>query len=82
MSSSKQTTGGRFYLDPYERQPTCCYAGDNNRLLQLDEEALKVLRSKLTGWEGCLLNCALEQAEYAKNVRGNCYSHVFMLEAL
>ena len=82
MSSSKQKTGGWFYVDQFEGKTTRCYAGDDNQLLKLGEGALKVLRSKLTDWERCLLRDALEKAEKVKSSRGNRFARAFMREAV
>ena len=62
-SSSKGRQWGRFYLGLMEGKATCCYAGDDNQLLKLSDEALRVLNSKLTNLEQWQLSWAMESAE-------------------
>ena len=69
--------GGEWYPGKYCRlgwtdgQATHVQAGDDNFLLRLDKEALRVLNSKLTFMEGWHLRWAIEKAVYVKEVMNN-----------
>ena len=69
-------------MDLLEGKKTRCYAGDDNLLLKLGDEALKVLNSKLTNLERWHLCWAMESAERVKDARRNKWSKVFMVEAV
>ena len=72
--SSGGGNGGEWYPGKYCRlgwtdgQATRVQAGDDNFLLKLDKEALRVLSSKLTFMEGWHLRWAIEKAVYVKEV--------------
>ena len=74
MSDKKQTMADVIRDEWWGGRPTCCDAGDDNHLLKLEEEALKVLRSKLTTDKVNMLRHALPKADIIKKAKGNRFA--------
>ena len=77
IGNQQQLAGGEWYPGKYCRmgwtggQATHVNAGDDNFLLRLDKEALRVLSSKLTFMEVWDMRWAIEKAVYVKEVMNN-----------
>lgn len=73
---------GKSYVENFEGKQVRCYAGDDNYLLRLDVEALKVLDRQLTARESWHLGWAIDNARNVKEAKQDKWSKVFMLEAV
>ena len=81
-SSSNSWWPGKSYVEKFEGKQTQCFAGDDNYLLKLGEEALKVLDRQLTARKSWHLSWAIDNAKKVKEARKDKCSKIFMVEVV
>ena len=81
-SSNSNWSPGKSYVAEFEGKQVRCFAGDDNYLLKLSEEALKILDRQLSARQSWHLGWAIDIAKTVRSAKKDKWSRVFMTEAI